>query len=51
MAKKEFLRRLWCQKVILLKYGDRTHGHKELQQGLEEWPIIDFQVGKELGIA
>ena len=50
MAKKEFLRHLWCKKVVLLKHGDRTGGQKEVHWGREEWPIIDFQVGRELGI-
>ena len=49
MAKKEFLRYLWCKKVILLKHRDRTHGQKELYWGHEEWPITYFQVGKGLG--
>ena len=51
MAKKEFLRHLWCKKVVLLKHGDRTRGQKELHWGHEEWPIIYFQVGRGLGIA
>ena len=36
MAKKEFLRRFWCKKVILLKCRDRTHGQKELHWSCEE---------------
>ena len=51
MAKKEFLRRLWCKKVVFLKHGDRTCGQKELHWGLEECPIIYFPVGRGLGIA
>ena len=26
MARKEFLRGLWGEKVVLLKHGDRTRG-------------------------
>ena len=41
MAKKEFLRCLWGKKVILLKLGDRTRGHKEvLHRDCMEWLII-----------
>ena len=39
------------QKVVLLKHRDKIHGQKELPWGLEEWPIIDFQVGRGLGRA
>ena len=35
-AKKEFLRRLWCKKVILLKHRDRIRGQKELHWGCEK---------------
>ena len=35
-AKKECLRRLWCNKAILLKRGGRTRGQKELHRGCEE---------------
>ena len=28
MAKKEFLRCLWCKKGVLLKHGDRAMGRK-----------------------
>ena len=35
-AKKEFLRFLWCKKVVLLKHGDRTCGQKGLHWGHEE---------------
>ena len=35
MAKKEFLSRLWCKKVIVLKHGDRTRGQKELHWGCD----------------
>ena len=41
-AKKQFLRRLWCKKEILLEHGDRTHGQKEPHWGCEEWLIIYF---------
>ena len=44
MAKKEFLRCLWCKKVILLKHGDRTRGQKELHWGCEEWLVIYYGV-------
>ena len=37
---KEFLRCLWCKKVVLLKHGDRPCGQKELHWDQEEWPII-----------
>ena len=32
-ARKEFSRRLWCKKVILVKHGDRTRGQEELRWG------------------
>ena len=50
MAKKEFLRCLWCKKVVLLKYRNKTHGQKVLHCGHEEWLIIYLQVGRVLGI-
>ena len=52
MAKKEFLRHLWCKMVVLSKHGDRTGRQKELPPwGPEEWPIIHFQVGRGLEVA
>lgn len=51
MAQKEFLRHLWYQKVVLLKPGDRARGQKELPRGQKDWPMIDFHVGRGLGIA
>lgn len=30
MAKKEFLRDLWCKKVVFLKHGDRAQDQEEL---------------------
>ena len=50
-AKKDFLKHLWCKKVVLLKHRDRTHGQKELHQSHEEWLIIYFQVERGLGKA
>ena len=50
MAQKEFLRCLWCKKVVLLKSRDRTLGQTELRLDHEEWPIIYFQVGRGLGL-
>ena len=35
-AKKEFLRFLWCKKVVLLKHGDRTVRQKEPRWDCEE---------------
>ena len=32
VARKEFLRRLRCRKVILLEHGDRTRGQEEPAQ-------------------
>ena len=51
MANKEFLRHLQCKKVVFLKHGDGTCGQKELHWGAEEWPVINFQVGRGLGTA
>lgn len=48
-SQEEFLSCLRCQKVLLLKSGDRIRGPKELQWGREEWPIIYFPVGRGLG--
>ena len=51
MIKKEFLRHLWCQMVILLKPGDRTPGQKEQlshvgrEKGCEEWLFLYLGVG------
>ena len=59
MAKKEFLRHLWCKKVILLKHwwesgggggvGVGNYGQKELlHQAYERWLIMYLRVeGKE----
>ena len=44
MAKEEFLRHLWCKKVVLLKQGQ-----KELHWGCEEWLIIHPEVGGAKG--
>ena len=41
-TKEEFLRRLPCKKVVLLKHGVRTQKQKELPWGHEEWHIVDF---------
>ena len=50
MAKREFLRHLWCKKVVLLKQ-DRTGGQTEvLHWGYEGWLLIYLGVGvKEKG--
>lgn len=45
MAKKEFLRRLRCRKVILLRHQDRTRGQKELPWGCEERLTLAFKFG------
>ena len=42
MTKKEFLRHLWCKKLFLLKYWNRTSGQEELP--LEERLNIDLGV-------
>ena len=47
MAKKEFLRHLWCKKVILLKHGDRTRGQKELHWGYGGGPADYILSGRE----
>ena len=52
MTKKEFLRRLWCKMVVLLKHGDRIHGQEELLPwACEGWLIIYLGVGRGLRIA
>ena len=53
MTKKEFLRRLWCKMVVLLKHRDRTHGQEEscFPRACEGWLIIYLGVGRGLRIA
>ena len=52
MTKKEFLRRLWCKTVVLLKHGDRTCGQEELlPPACEGWLIIYLGVERVLRIA
>ena len=51
-TKKEFLRRLWCKMVVLLKHGDNTSGQEELLPlACEGWLIIYLRVGRGLRIA
>ena len=46
MVKEEYLRCLWCTKVILLKHRDRTHGQKgQLPQDCEGQLTIYSGVG------
>ena len=44
--RKEFLRRLWCRKAVLLKHGDRIRGQQELlpPQDCEELLITYFGI-------
>lgn len=47
MPKKEFLKTSLVQKkVILLKYGDKTHGQEELSWDCEERLTIYLAVGE-----
>ena len=45
MARKEFLRYLWCKKVILLKQGE-DYGQKEVHSSGKEQLIMYFGVGE-----
>ena len=52
MAKKEFLRRLWCKMVVLIKQEDRTRGQEELLPWACEGRLIMYLgVGRGLRIA
>ena len=46
MAKKEILRHLWCQKVILLKQGDRIRGQEELHWAVKSDGYILWSWGR-----
>lgn len=46
MAKKEFLRYLWWEKVVLLKHRNRTPGQEKLPWVCEVWLIIHLGAGE-----
>lgn len=46
MVKKQFLRGLWCKKVILLKHSNRTHGRKAAAVELRGMAYYIWKLGE-----